>query len=253
MKHTTTCWRQAFALVELLIIVMILAMLAALLLPALAKAKSKAQRISCVNNLKQISIGYRLWEGDNGDLTPAAQTVSKGGWADLLAKPDQGALCWTNYAILANELGQAPKLLICPADERQPAANFARDFKDNTHVSYFVGVSANDEHPQSIQGGDRNLGSGAEPGPDYGYSPESGKGNDVAVPVNSARQTVCWSLKMHSGGNPAGAANISLGDGSVQQVTSANFGQNFLRYADPTTNWPVGRAPATPSIRLIFP
>ena len=121
--------------------------------------------------------------------------MSKGGWADFLAKPDQGALCWTNYAILANELGQAPALLLCPTDERQPAANFARDFKDNMHLSYFVGVSANDEHPQSIQGGDRNLGPGTEPGPDYGYSPESGKGNDVAVPVNSTLKPVCWSLR----------------------------------------------------------
>jgi prepilin-type N-terminal cleavage/methylation domain-containing protein len=253
MKQSTPPRRRAFVLIELMIVLLVLALAAALLLPALAQAKSKAQRISCVNNLKQISIAYRIWEADNGDLTPAAQTARKGGWADCLAKPDQGALCWTNFAIMANELGQSPKLLNCPSDERQPAANFARDFKDNSHLSYFVGVSASDLFPLSIQSGDRNLGPGADPGPDYGYSPASGKGNDVAVATDTTLNPVCWSLKMHSNGNPAGAGNISLGDGSAQQVSSASFSQNFLSHADPTPKWPAGHAPASPSIRLVFP
>jgi hypothetical protein len=151
---------------------------------------------------------------------------------------------------MANELGQSPKLLVCPADERRPAKDFKTDFKDNTHLSYFVGVSANDVFPQSIQGGDRNLGPGTVPDPDYGYSPTNGKGNDVAVPISGP---VSWSLKMHSAGNTAGAGNILLGDGSGQQASSGSFNQNWLSQFPPTTNWPASHTPSVPSIRLVFP
>jgi len=150
---------------------------------------------------------------------------------------------------MQNELGQSPKLLICPADERNAAMDFSNNF-DNTHISYFVGVSANDAHPQSLMSGDRNLGPGTKPDPDYGFSPASGKGNDVAIPISGP---VSWSLKMHSAGNRGGAGNILLGDGSGQQVSTGAFNQNWLSNAPPTADWPAGHVPATPSIRLVFP
>src|SRR5665213_1825509 len=240
MKRKTMRNAAGFALIELMVVIVVIAALASMLLPALSRAKGRSPRISCVNYLKQIGIAYRVWDNDNGDLYPAQQTVSKGGWADLLTNANQGAMCWTNYAIMQNELGQSPKMLICPADERQPATNFNTDFK-NANISYFVCVSSCDIDPQSILGGDRNLGSGPEPDADYGFSPQSGKGNDVAIPTNSL--VVSWSLKMHSG-----AGNILLGDGSTQQVTSAGFRQNWLRNANPTTNWPAGHVPPSPSI-----
>jgi hypothetical protein len=182
-------------------------------------------------------------------MMPARESVSNGGWQEILAMPDQGAICWTNYKIIADELGHLPKILCCSSDERRPAADFATSF-DNTHISYFVGVSAGDDAPQSILGGDRNLSPGNTPDPGYGFSPRSGKGNDVAVPISGP---VCWSLKMHSVGNPAGGGNILLGDGSTQQTSSAHFQSMWLSNAPPTTNWPAGHVPASPSIRLIFP
>jgi hypothetical protein len=153
---------------------------------------------------------------------------------------------------MANEL-VTPKLLLCVADDRQAAVNFSNGF-DNTHVSYFVGVSAHTNAPNSILAGDRNLGGGIEPDRDYGFSPKSGKGNDVAIRTNSLTGPVSWSLKMHSFGNPSGAGTILLSDGSSQFVTSSrSFRQNWQPRAGETTNWPAGHAPASPSIRLVFP
>ena len=251
MKSEATRNAPAFTLIEMLAVTLCIVLVAALLLPGLGKRRQASLRLQCVNNLKEIGTAYRLWLSDQGDKTPALMDMAGGGWANLVSNANQGTMCWTNYRLMSNELGLETKFVVCPSDERYPAANFQDDFKDNTHLSYFVGVSAYYVFPQSIQGGDRNLGDSAKPGLDYGFSPESGKGNDVAVPTNST--SVAWTLKMHSAGNPAGAGNILLGDGSAQQTSSDSFRKYWLTHAEPTGNWPPGHAPPVPSIRLVFP
>jgi prepilin-type N-terminal cleavage/methylation domain-containing protein/prepilin-type processing-associated H-X9-DG protein len=62
--------RNGFTLVELLVVIAIIAILAALLLPALAKSKAEAQRISCVNNQKQLQLCWQMYVGDNNDSMP---------------------------------------------------------------------------------------------------------------------------------------------------------------------------------------
>jgi prepilin-type N-terminal cleavage/methylation domain-containing protein len=61
---------KAFTLVELLVVIAIVGILAAMLIPTLGAAKAKSQRTVCMNDLRQINLGLRLYSDDSSDYVP---------------------------------------------------------------------------------------------------------------------------------------------------------------------------------------
>ena len=102
--------QRAFTLIELLVVIAIIAILAALMFPAISAAKAKAQRTVCMNNLRQINLGVRMYSDDSNDASPGANKTNS---SDVFSVYKE---LMKNYVGLKGASSSQDKLFACPAD-----------------------------------------------------------------------------------------------------------------------------------------
>jgi prepilin-type processing-associated H-X9-DG protein len=184
-----------------------------------ARVKGSAQRIKCVNNLKNVGLAFRIFATDNNDLFPPALMISNG--VDVM-KIDPINV----FRALSNELS-TPIILYCPSDAKGKRAEAPINFDTMTamNISYFASLSANQTNAAwhlGILAGDCNL-----------MTNGAAVGSGVTAMLTNEAGAWSWSKEMH-----VEQGNIAMADGSVQQM--GNVGTRFAKMIaeqDMATNW----------------
>jgi hypothetical protein len=202
-----------FNFIDALIVVVTLLLFLTVALPWLSRTPNRgAPRMSCVNNLKQVGLAFRIWANDNGGSFPMVVSTNKQGTLEF----NESGEVFRHFVAITNEL-TTPKILTCPVDAKRTRMREWKPGFKNQNLSYFVGLEADETKPQTILSGDRNITGGVLT-----------KGN---LMLCRASNVLTWTTAIH---NKNG--NIGLGDGSVQQVTDVALQRQLQAEFQSVTN-----------------
>lgn len=240
--------RKGFTLIELLVVIAIIGILASLLLPALGKAKNRSNRVKCTSNLKQIATALKAFAGEMDNRMPWHLTHSM--IHEHFGVRYTGLCLERNiYRIdtIARDLGR-PRVLVSPLDSRQhqwndvgeqislqrsaaqTGGNTMYGVYNNT-ISYGVHHGGDDLNPNKILGFTRNIsasGSGV-----YYYPGVAGRGRASSTALVRIRDR--WTgntenIKYSMTGLFRGQGNLTLSDGSVQQMNDSGLRKAYDKH-----------------------
>ncbi len=194
---------RGFTLIELLVVIGIIAILAGLLMPALAQAKQKANRIKCLNHMKQLGLALTMYAGDHDGQYPLRRRGESNAWIGTLQP----------YYVDA-------RVLKCPSD----AWLVSRSYVINGWNDYFKAKLSGEEYrlftnwswPQGMKEADipnpsETIVFGEKKSTSFHVHMDfdQGKGGNDVDEIEQARHK--------SGSGPtAGGSNFTFADGSVR-------------------------------------
>ncbi len=217
---------EGFTRVELAAVLAALALMAMVAFPLLANTKPRGDRLTCVNNLRQIGQAFHTWANDHGDQKPWQVPVQGGG----IFRPDSTITLpgfgqyppqavnniYFQFAWIYRELG-TPKILVCPSDPRSRAATsfsmspdggFMNGGYMNNAVSYAISADPPFADPRGSLCADRNL-------LNSGYGACSYILGQLAQ-INFQR--IGWTNAIHGE-----SGNMLFNSGAVQQLSSGGL------------------------------
>lgn len=216
---------RGIVLTEILVAGAVLSLLLGVVLPALAHDRVHSTRILCVNNLRQLGVGFQIWGNDHNDTLPQETAVSDGG----TMRHSLAANVWLHLAWISNEVS-SPRIYFCPSDTGQAATEFTLSPEvgylhsnlRNAASSYFLGYTGlySLNRPDRVVAGDRNV---ATAGP-AGCS----RFNTALIVLRPLPADVArWTDGLHG---PAG--NVLTYDGQVLQLDRGGLNRVFAPVDD---------------------